>query len=238
MGWRLGRGSKFFSKEAVAGVSYPMEARRGDLSRGLPGSNQADADRPFMTVAAPEPSSAGCRAPESIEELFSSLESPLLGYALRLTGESEPAQDIVQEAFMRLHAQWESVREPRRWLYRTVHNLALNHRRQSAKVIPLVNPSHPTSDDSGLDPAVAETTDPELLPDEQIVRTEGIGLVRLSLESLDARSRELVRLKFEEDLSYADISQRTGLKTGHVGYLLHHALKAIGRELARTGLVP
>ena len=69
------------------------------------------------------------------------------------------------------------------------------------------------------------------MPDEQIARWEGIGLVRLSLETLDDRSRELVRLKFNEDLSYKEISARTGLNIGHVGYLLHHALKAIADEL-------
>ena len=75
------------------------------------------------------------------------------------------------------------------------------------------------------------------MPDEQIARIEGIGLVRLSLAALDERSRELIRLKFNEDLSYAEISERTGLKIGHVGYLLHHALKAIADELAKSGVV-
>jgi RNA polymerase sigma-70 factor (ECF subfamily) len=65
-----------------------------------------------------------------------------------------------------------------------------------------------------------------------------VGLVRLSLETLDERSREVVRLKFNEDLSYKEIAKRTGLSTSHVGYHLHHALKAIAAELARTGLVP
>jgi RNA polymerase sigma-70 factor (ECF subfamily) len=76
------------------------------------------------------------------------------------------------------------------------------------------------------------------LPDEKIIRLEGIGLVRLSLETLDERSRELIRLKFSEDLSYKEISERTGLKIGHVGYLLHHAIKAIADELAKSGAVP
>jgi RNA polymerase sigma-70 factor (ECF subfamily) len=75
------------------------------------------------------------------------------------------------------------------------------------------------------------------LPDEQIARSEGIGLVRLSFATLDDRSRELIRLKFNENLSYKEISQRTGLKTGNVGYLLHHALKAMAEELARNGVV-
>jgi RNA polymerase sigma factor (sigma-70 family) len=167
----------------------------------------------------------GC---ETMELLFAALESPLLSYALRLTQASSVAEDLVQEAFMKLQAQFKEVREPRRWLYRTVHNLALNHQRQARKIIPL----EPTTPSSG------ETADPQPLPDEQIVRSEGIGLVRLTLETLDERSRELIRLKFTENLSYKEIGERTGLKTGHVGYLLHHALKSMADELARNGVVP
>jgi RNA polymerase sigma-70 factor (ECF subfamily) len=181
-----------------------------------------------------QPDQASAEPPgwETIEELFAALESPLLSYSLRLAGDPGVAEDIVQEAFMRLHAQFDEVREPRRWLYRTVHNLALNHRRQAGKIVPLT----PAGDDGA--PAASETTDPQPLPDEQIARWEGIGLVRLSLESLDDRSRELIRLKFNEDLSYKEISARTGLNVGHVGYLLHHALKAVADELARNGVVP
>jgi len=167
---------------------------------------------------------------ETMEELFLALESPLLSYALRLAGDLGAAEDSVQEAFMKLQAQFTEVREPRRWLYRTVHNLALNHRRQIGKIVTLEANAR---DSSATDPA-----DPLPLPDEQIVRSEGIGLVRLSLATLDDRSRELIRLKFNENLSYKEISQRTGLKTGHVGYLLHHALKTVAEELARNGVVP
>jgi len=178
----------------------------------------------------PDQASAEPTGWETIEELFAALESPLLSYALRLAGELGVAEDIVQEAFMKLHAQFDDVREPRRWLYRTVHNLALNHRRAAGKIVSL-----DTVESGG--PVPADTTDPQPLPDEQIARWEGIGLVRLSLETLDERSRELIRLKFNEDLSYKEISARTGLNIGHVGYLLHHALKAIADELAKNGVV-
>ncbi len=63
-------------------------------------------------------------------------------------------------------------------------------------------------------------------------------MVRLTLETLDERSRELIRLKFTENLSYKEIAERTGLKPGNVGYLLHHALKSMAEELARIGIVP
>ncbi len=193
-----------------------------------------------MALMPPDQTSSGPPGAESIEQLFAALESPLLSYALRLLGERARAEDVVQEAFMKLHAQFEEVREPRRWLYRTVHNLALNQRRQSDKIISLDVPAAAglNSQPSTLNPQLSDPADPQPLPDEQIARLEGIGLVRLSLETLDERSRLLVRLKFHEGKSYKEISAQTGLTTGHVGYLLHHAIKTIAAELAKNGLVP
>ena len=186
---------------------------------------------PKMAVMPPDKAGADSPGGETIEELFTALESPLLGYAFRYTGEMGLAEDIVQEAFMKLHAQFEQVQMPRRWLYRTVRNLALNRRRDGSK--PSRSAALPTMK---VPPPPKPPTRP--LPDEQIIRLEGIGLVRISLEALDDRGRELIRLKFNDELSYKDIAARTGLTTGNVGFLLHQALKTIAVELARTGVVP
>ena len=185
-----------------------------------------------MAVMRLDEASAESPGWETIEELFTVLEAPLLGYALRYTGEMGLAEDVVQEAFMKLHAQFEQVEKPRPWLYRTVHNLALNQRRAAGRTVSL-----DYSPEDGSAPA-NDTADTALLPDEQIIRLEGIGLVRISLAALDERSRELVRLKFTEELSYKDIAARTGLTTTNVGYILHHALKTIADELAKTGVGP
>src|SRR5688572_31043369 len=88
-----------------------------------------------MAVAQSDEASVESPGEEPIEVLFAALESPLLSYALRLVRERGVAEDVVQEAFMKLHAQFDEVREPRRWLYRTVHNLALNHQRRAGKII-------------------------------------------------------------------------------------------------------
>jgi RNA polymerase sigma-70 factor (ECF subfamily) len=187
-------------------------------------------------MASGQPDKPSVQSPETIEALFAALESPLLCYALRLAGGRAVAEDLVQEAFMKLHAQFAEVREPRRWLYRTVHNLALNHRRNSAKFVALEPVPHESHEPHPSPESYSADETP--LPDAQIIRLENIGQVRLSLAALDQRSQELIRLKFHEDLSYAQISARTGLKSGHVGYLLHHALKTIAAELAKTGVTP
>src|SRR5215212_2598636 len=114
-----------------------------------------------MTLVRPSVAEEAAR-PESIEELFAALESPLLAYALRLLGEREPAEDVVQEAFMKLHAQFAEVREPRKWLFRAVHNMAMNQRRAGAKVVAM-----PQFGDADGEESVADSA---ALPGEEIVR--------------------------------------------------------------------
>ena len=128
---------------------------------------------------------------------------------------------------MKLHSQFQQVRTPQPWLYRTVHNLAVDHQRRASRIV-LVD------DRTSEDMPANDTSDSQPMPDEQIARWEGIGLVRLVLETLDARSRELIRLRFEEELSYKEIAESTGLTVGNVGYILHHALKAMALELEKT----
>jgi RNA polymerase sigma-70 factor (ECF subfamily) len=198
-----------------------------------------------MAVTRPEEPRADGPRYATIEGCFEALESPLLHYALRWLPSVEAAEDVVQEAFMRLHAQFGEVREARSWLYRTVHNLALNQLRRSGKVVPL-DAGPPGAGPAGAggsaggdgDGATRDLPDPGLLPDQALERLEGIGMVRRGLDQLDARSRELIELKFREDLSYRQISERTGLTVGHVGYLLHHSIKALAAELAKAGLIP
>lgn len=181
-----------------------------------------------MAVKTPDEPTAPSPQWETIERVFAALESPLLAYARRLLGDFSLAEDFVQEAFMKLHAQFENVHQPQPWLYRTVHNLVVDHQRRSTKVV-LAGDRSP-EEDSPLD----EAADPQPMPDEQIARGESIGLVRLILETLDERSKEIIRLRFDDDLSYGEIAEHLSLKVGHVGYLLHHALKAMAVELANT----
>ena len=60
-----------------------------------------------------------------------------------------------------------------RWMFLVhQHWIALNQRRQSAKIVPLDR-------DGESGGTAAESVDPEPVPDEYIIRSEGIGLVRL-----------------------------------------------------------
>jgi RNA polymerase sigma-70 factor (ECF subfamily) len=181
-------------------------------------------------VITPDETRASTPEWKTIEHVFAALESPLLIYAQRVLGDVSVAEDVVQEAFMRLHPQFQQVRAPQPWLFRTVHNLAVDHQRRARKFV-VLDANNQEEARAGADPC-----DSQPVPDEQIARSENIGLVRLVLETLDARSREVIRLRFHEDLSYNEIGERTGLTAGNVGYILHHALKAMAIELAKSGV--
>lgn len=179
-----------------------------------------------MTEARKPESTGG--SPVNLGDLFDVLESPLLSYANSLVQKPDVAQDIVQDAFLRLHERLDEVREPKAWLYRTVHNLAMSHHRKNRKVVTL-----DFEDESGF----PEPTDHEALPDDRLERMEAVGMAMLCLDRLKENARVLIQMKFVEDLSYKEIAERTGLTVGNVGYKLHHAIKFLAKELKKEGVL-
>jgi RNA polymerase sigma-70 factor (ECF subfamily) len=107
-------------------------------------------------------------------------------------------------------------------LFRCVRNLALNHIRDHKREL---------SEEAGRG-AAAETA----APDAAVGRMEAAGILRMLVAELPARDRQLVELKYEEDLKYKEISERTGLSVGNVGYRLHHVLKGLAEALRRAGV--
>ena len=157
----------------------------------------------------------------SLAALFEEEESGLLRFAVGLAGRRSVAEELVQEAFLRLHRSWAEVENPRAWLYRTVRNLALNHLRD-----------HPR--ETELDPEAAPGEDRPAA--ERLGRDEAVGTVRLLLAELPAADRRLIHLKYHEELQYQEIGRRTGLSAGNVGFRLHHLLKALADGLRRAGI--
>jgi RNA polymerase sigma-70 factor (ECF subfamily) len=160
-------------------------------------------------------------APPTLAAIFEEEENGLLRYAIGLVGRRTVAEEIVQEAFLRLHKSWSEVDTPRAWLYRAVRNLALNHRRDHPAEAELPEESTPADQ-----PTVA--TD--------LGRAEAVGAMRLLLAEMPDDDRRLIHLKYHEELKYQEIGRRTGLTPGNVGYRLHHLLKTLADGLRRAGI--
>jgi RNA polymerase sigma-70 factor (ECF subfamily) len=161
---------------------------------------------------------AGSKA--SIEDFFRAEETPLLHYAYRLVRRKEVAEELVQEAFLRAHQHWASVDQPRPWLYRAVRNLALNYLRKHKR------------ETLGEE----ETAAFEQMPDKQANMLEAVGALQIIIGDLEPEERDLIRLKYEENLSYTKIAEQLGISVGNVGYRLHHLLKSMAVSLKHKGV--
>lgn len=175
----------------------------------------------FSTTALPEPAppSAEHAAKPPLADLFVAEESRLLRLARDITGDFAAAQDIVQDAFLRLHPRYPEILQPRAWLVTAVRRLALDHLRRR-------KPGAPVE-------ALADTPADSASPHARDERAESVAALHLCLADLPARDRELVKLRFEDDLDYAGIATRTGMSVGNVGCRLHHALKRLGDAMRR-----
>lgn len=149
--------------------------------------------------------------------LLQRFELPLLQYAARILGDRERARDVVQETFV----EWQHDERrqtdsaPAKWLFTVCRNRALNICRKEKRMTFL--DQEILERQAGHDPA----------PNERIEQAEASGFLLRIVATLPPRQQEVLQLKFQNDLSYQEISEITQLSVSHVGVLLHTALKTL-----------
>lgn len=147
-------------------------------------------------------------------------------YAIRLTGDSAWADDLVQETYLRF-LQGKVEIQPtaqRAWLYRTARNLFIDQfRRQkrTRKVKSVIK--------SDILPGLSQQ--PSSQPHHALEQEESYGEVFDAVDLLPDRQREVILLKFQQGLSYDEISQITGDTKTTIGWLLHEAITKLRKKL-------
>lgn len=167
---------------------------------------------------------AGSNDSEWVRAAVAQYEQPLLRYALRLTNDLERARDVVQDTFLRLCRQTRSDIEARlaQWLFTVCRNRALDVHRKESRMTPA----------STTLPTVAPSDGPA--PDAALEQHETMGRVLKFMAALPANQQEVLRLKFQEGLSYKEISGITQLTVSHVGVLIHNGLKTLRVRMGAT----
>jgi len=79
------------------------------------------------------------------------------------------------------------------------------------------------------DPETLPLTDDRRVP--SLEHEETMSQVLRLMEALPKNQREVLRLKFQSDLSYKEISEITKLSVTNVGFLIHTAIKTLRKEL-------
>lgn len=162
-----------------------------------------------------------------VHQALADFERPLVAYATRLLGgDLDGARDVVQEAFLRLcrSDRSESAAGLRTWLFTVCRNLALDLRRKDGRMNPL--------DETRA--ALLESASPG--PDQGLEERDELQRVLAALAALPEKQREVLRLKFQHGLSYAEIGRVTQQKTGTVGWLIHEGIRALRSRLEPDGL--
>lgn len=152
-----------------------------------------------------------------VESLVDEYEKPLCGYAYNLLRDPDRARDAVQETFLRL------CKEPRSklagheagWLFRVCRSRALDILRKEKPVNQLSEEQQAVlpSDTAG--------------PSEQAQQQDLMSRLPSLLNQLPERQGEVIRLKFQQHLSYKEIADALEISVSNVGFLIHTGLKTL-----------
>lgn len=159
---------------------------------------------------------------QPLEELMDLYAAALLRYAERLVRNPHSAQDVVQQVFIK-YSGLDSKKQPkehaiRAWLYRATHHQAVDLIRAEQRRKKL-HEAHGEAQKNATDTSTAHST-------QRVLE---------KLHLLDDQEQQVVVLRLQEGLSYREISEVTGLKEGHVGYLLHQAVRQLAQHFQNEG---
>jgi RNA polymerase sigma-70 factor (ECF subfamily) len=163
----------------------------------------------------------------ALEELWRRHAGLVHAVVRRYGRDPEDARDLVQRAFLRaLTAARRGLRRQRgpflfrAWVLRIAVNLGKNHARDEGRRgrVPLE--------------AARGAADAAARPDEELLRRERERLVRAAVLELPRRQREVLNLRVDAGLSFAEVSDVLGITENAAKVSFHHAARRL-RELVR-----
>jgi RNA polymerase sigma factor (sigma-70 family) len=146
-------------------------------------------------------------------------ESHLVRYAKWILGDLDRAREVVQETFLRLCREQPSRVDDHlaQWLFTVCRNLAFDVRKKENRMSPLKDPE-----------TLPITYD---RPGTSLEHEQTMSQVLRVMETLPKNQREVLRLKFQCELSYKEISDITKLSVTNIGFLIHTAIKTLRKEM-------
>lgn len=167
-----------------------------------------------------------CRAArgdaEAFRQLVEAYQTPAYRLAARMCG-PDSAEDVTQEAFL---AAWRALPEFRgdcrfsTWLYRLVSNAAIDCLRREKK-------HRDTGDVDDL-----ELPDGGPSPQEQTERSDTRDAVRRALDRLSPEHRQVLLLRFMQELDYGEIARALNVSEGTVKSRINRAKSKLREVLA------
>jgi RNA polymerase sigma-70 factor, ECF subfamily len=169
----------------------------------------------------------------AFSQLVELYQHRLVGVMNHLLGNTEEAEDMAQEVFLRVYRTRKKYRPKAKfatWLFTIANNLALNalRNRQRKRVVALdVNESGPL----GPRPAEQLVQNRDATPSTSLQHAELAARVRIALDNLNERQKMAVILNKFEDMGYAEIAEIMDLTSKAVKSLLSRARARLREEL-------
>lgn len=158
----------------------------------------------------------------SLARLFESHYGELRAFALRKLGNVAVAEDLVQEACLRLASlDGQAIENPRALLYRVVGNLVIDHARREQ-----VRSRYLDDARDGFD-----VRDERADAERQLLARQRLLLVTRAVAELPPKCRECFILRRFEELDQSEIAERMGISRNMVEKHLRHAVAHCARRL-------
>ena len=158
---------------------------------------------------------------DAFGSLLSRYQNRLYRYLLRWVREEATAEDLFQQTWMRVLdniGRFDPKRNFDAWLFAVARNIAIDYLRRRR----LDSLDEPVGDELPLSERVAASAPGAL---EQVLRTERIERVQKVLASQPAVYREILSLRFEEEMKLEEIAEVLGMPLGSVKSRLSRALE-------------
>lgn len=174
---------------------------------------------------------------EAFQELVERYERPLFGLIVRIVRRPETAEDLAQEAFIKAHralARFDPERKFSSWLFKIAHNTALDAlRRDGHEPLSLDAPIGDQEEppEPPADPAAEN-------PFQQAVGRDLGRALETAIRALRPEYREILLLRFVEELSYEEIAEVLGLPLGTVKIHIYRARRDLARAMGGLGWDP
>ena len=150
---------------------------------------------------------------DPLTEVWEQHSDAVRRFARHLTGDAAGADDLTQEAFVRLWTTSTPIRTEtlRAYLFTIVRNL---HRRAYRR-------------DRPLQAMTDDVTSGRAAPDEQMAQREDARRLAAALAELELDDRETVLMRLDGDMSYDDIGVALGIAAGAARVRVHRARRRL-----------
>lgn len=166
---------------------------------------------------------------DAFARLMKRYETPLFNYLRRMTGSSSDAEDLFQEAFIRVYRSSGRFRTSgvfRPWVFRIATNLCLDHLKRRARrgEISLDRAGPGNSPDSGR---ALHLKSKAPNPRESAIGREAVAKLETAISELSAKHRAVFLMARYDGLSYGEIARVLRIPTGTVKSRMNKTVKIL-----------